>query len=149
MREKFFVCDGCDSIESTTKGNFHSYNNKSSMPKDALGRRLCSACAPIYDAQGRCIPGNGRWHGTFPRRVASVSMLAGLCEDIVYFGRFEADVRAAVASVGAQRCVKCASTDIGVARSMTGAVAVCMKCGMYGPMSDSMKEAVVAWNGAR
>lgn len=149
MREKFFVCDECCSVESTTEGNFLNYNSPAYMPQKYLGRRLCSACAPQYDANGRPISRNGRWHEKFPRVRATVAGLLELGEDVLYCGEFWLDVSLARESRQLRQCVKCASTDIAIARSVSGATTMCMNCGMYGPMSSSISEAVEAWNGAR
>lgn len=149
MREKFFVCDECGSVESTTEGNFYHYNSPAYMPPNCLGRRLCSACAPQYDANGRPISRNGRWHGKFPRVRATVAGLLKLGSDVLYGGALGLDVSLAEKSSRLRPCVKCASTDIAVARSVSSATTICMNCGMYGQMSSSISEAVEAWNGAR
>lgn len=56
-----FVCDNCGSIEEL--------GLVLAAPQVEPGAKmLCSACLPVGVAQSGFRPGNGQWHGHFPRR---------------------------------------------------------------------------------
>ncbi len=63
-----FQCDKCGCAENTACGWYHCKDSKRLTPKEILGMKLCSACAPQFYANGvEPTEFNGEWHNQFKR----------------------------------------------------------------------------------
>lgn len=145
MPERYFVCDSCGCLDSTSSGTYSNYNS-AFLPSSHRGRRECCECAPVYDANGRPIAGNGRWHGRFKKTKATVSLCTSGQFEIAYFGALASDVERAIEASSLSCCPQCRSTEVGVARSRSHACVVCLNCGACGPRCASISDAIDTWN---
>ena len=62
-----FQCEECGCAENTACGWYQSRNSERVTPKEFLGRKLCSACAPTEYPSGKSNGFNNTWHGKFKR----------------------------------------------------------------------------------
>lgn len=79
-----FVCDECRSIDNTATGHYWTRALTQWMDASKNGKALCSACAPTEYDDGSKNPEGGKWHGRFPREVATAENLAPRLEHFVY-----------------------------------------------------------------
>lgn len=64
-----FACEECHCLENTALGFYWGR-----APGDSTdGRVLCSACGPAVYLDGTPTRQGGKWHGRFPRRLATVA----------------------------------------------------------------------------
>lgn len=75
-----FVCDKCHAIENTALGWF-STKHKNQSHLGSLypdGEAYCSECAPAFFASGAPNPKGGKWHGVFPKEIATKEVVISL-----------------------------------------------------------------------
>lgn len=87
-----FVCDICGAIENTALGWYWQKDIKTWRWKDAAknGKGLCSECTPTEFADGSLNDMGGTWHGQFPKRVATETLLLEIgLKNFTYLGKFE------------------------------------------------------------
>lgn len=145
MRDRYFVCDSCGCVDSTSSGTFNSFQSEI-IPASHRGKRECCECAPVYDTNGRTISGNGRWHGRFKKRKATVELIYKNRSDFTYLSHLADDVSGTQTSHSLSSCRQCGSSEVGVARTVSFAAVVCLQCGFAGLRCGTIKEAIGSWN---
>jgi len=70
-----FVCDVCDVIENTACGFYWGRNHDRWKESKLNGKALCSQCAPAEYRDGSENKYGGKWHGKFPRVIATEEIL--------------------------------------------------------------------------
>lgn len=91
-----FICEHCGAIDNTAcGGTFWTKDSDPPVwPVEAAGKALCAECAPIRYRDGRPNPRGGKWHGRFPKRIATQEMIDSMTPEekaaFVGFGSFQA-----------------------------------------------------------
>lgn len=74
-----YQCENCGCVEESTRGNLHTWHLPEMYSWANIeyrrGMKLCSACSPIYYADGkRNVIITGRWHDAFERIYLPLGM---------------------------------------------------------------------------
>lgn len=100
-----FICDVCSGVENTARGFTDYTNSMIRWDNPALnGKMFCSECIPAepdIDGDVYYRYTGGKWHGEFPKEIATEEMvrergnwlehsdLPGAPRGFIYYGKFE------------------------------------------------------------